>query len=102
MRGRYSTSFDAGNDFVLNSLILAELRKELESKMRLETASTHKKPLLEKYKDKCASMQTANTITFKKSKNICQSLPWNSKKYGNRSGGARKYCQWATFLKRKR
>ena len=70
MRGRYSTSFDAGNDFVLNSLILAELRKELESKMRLETASTHKKPLLEKNKDKCASMQRANTITFKKSKNM--------------------------------
>ena len=42
MRGGYSTSFDAENDIVLNSLILAELRKELESKMRLETASTHK------------------------------------------------------------
>ena len=42
MRGRYSTSFDAENDFVLNSHILAELRKELKSKMRLKTASAHK------------------------------------------------------------
>ena len=42
MRGGYSTSFDAENDFVLNSHILAELRKELKGKMRLKTASTHK------------------------------------------------------------
>ena len=38
----YSTSFDAENDFIFNSYILAELRKELKSKMRLKTASTHK------------------------------------------------------------
>ena len=42
MKGGYSTSFDVDNDFVLNSHILAELRKELKSKMRLKTASTHK------------------------------------------------------------
>ena len=42
MRGRYSASFDAENDFVLNPHILAELQKELKSKMRLKTASTHK------------------------------------------------------------
>ena len=42
MRGGYSTSFDAENDFIINSHILAELRKELKSKMRLTTASTHK------------------------------------------------------------
>ena len=42
MRGKYSTSFDAENNFVLNSQILAELRKELKSKMRLKTASVHK------------------------------------------------------------
>ena len=42
MRGEYSTSFDAENYFVLNSHILAELRKELKSKMGLKTASTHK------------------------------------------------------------
>ena len=42
MRGGYSTSFDAEKDFFLNSNILAELRKELKSKMRLKTASTHK------------------------------------------------------------
>ena len=42
MRGGYSTSFDAENDFVLNSHILAKLLKELKGKMRLKTASTHK------------------------------------------------------------
>ena len=43
MRGGYSTSFDAKNDFVLNfHSLAAELRKELKSKMRLKTASTHK------------------------------------------------------------
>ena len=41
MRGGHSTSFDAENDFFLNSHILAEPRKELKSKMRLKTASTH-------------------------------------------------------------
>ena len=41
MRGGHSTIFDAGNDFFLNSHILAEPRKELNSKMRLKTASTH-------------------------------------------------------------
>ena len=80
MSGGYSTSFDAENDVVLNSHILAEFRKELKSKMRFKTASTYKKPLTE--------ARRANIITFKKSKNICQSLPWSSKKYGNRSGAA--------------
>ena len=42
MRGGFSTRFDAVNDFVLNSHILAELRKKLKSKMRLKTASKHK------------------------------------------------------------
>ena len=42
IRGGYSTSFDADNDFALNPHILAELRKELKGKMRLKTASTHK------------------------------------------------------------
>ena len=42
MRGRYSTSFEAENDFVLNSHISAGLRKELKSKMRFKTASKHK------------------------------------------------------------
>ena len=42
MRGGYSTSLDGEKDFFLNSNILAELRKELKSKMRLKTASTHK------------------------------------------------------------
>ena len=30
MKGEYSTSFDAENDFVLNSHILPELRKEIK------------------------------------------------------------------------
>ena len=42
MRGGYITSFDAENDFVFNSHILAELRKKLKSKTRLKSASTHK------------------------------------------------------------
>ena len=43
MGGGYSTSFDAKNDFALNfHSLAAELRKELRSKMRLKTASTHK------------------------------------------------------------
>ena len=42
MRGGYSISFNAENDFVLESVILTELRKELNIKMRLKTASKHK------------------------------------------------------------
>ena len=42
MRGGHSTSFDAESDFVLISHILAELRKELKSKIRLKIASTDK------------------------------------------------------------
>ena len=47
MRGGYSTSFDAENDFVLNSQILAELRKESKGKVRLKTASAHKEATYE-------------------------------------------------------
>ena len=38
----YSTTFGAENYFLISSDILAELRKELKSKIRLKTASTHK------------------------------------------------------------
>ena len=65
MIGGYSTSFDAENDFVLKSHILAELRKELKSKMKLKTASTHKETTRRN-----AKARRANTITLKKSKNI--------------------------------
>ena len=41
MRAGYGASIDAENDFVLNSHILAELRKELKGKIRLKIASTH-------------------------------------------------------------
>ena len=50
MRERHSTRFDAENNFVLSSYILAELRKELKSEMRLKTASRHKEPITEKRK----------------------------------------------------
>ena len=42
LRGGYCTGSHAWNDFIFNSHILAELRKELKSKMRLKTASTLK------------------------------------------------------------
>ena len=42
LRGGYCTGSNAWNDFVFNSHILAELRKELKIKKRLKTASTLK------------------------------------------------------------
>ena len=42
MRGGYSTSSDAENDFILNSHVLAKLRKELKNKMNFEADSNHK------------------------------------------------------------
>ena len=42
MRGGYSPSIDAKNDFILRSDILAKLRKELKNKMNLKTVSNHK------------------------------------------------------------
>ena len=97
MRGAYSTSFDSENDFVIDSHILAELRKQLKSKMRLKTASANKRSELRTN----AKTRRANTIALKKSKNISHSLPWSSSKYSIRREGARKYCQWATYLKEK-
>ena len=40
--GGCSTSIDGGNDFILNSHILAKLRKELKNKMSLNTDSNDK------------------------------------------------------------
>ena len=42
LRGGYSTSFYAENNFDLNSHIIAELRKELKNKVTLKASSTHK------------------------------------------------------------
>ena len=42
MRSGQSTSVDAENDFILNSPILAKLKKGLENRMNLKTDSTHK------------------------------------------------------------
>lgn len=74
----FSTIFDLENVFIINSHILAELRKKLKNKMILGTTSTHKE------------------ATYGKS------LPWSSRKYVNKNGGTLKYCQWATFLIKKR
>ena len=53
MRRGCNSSFDTENDFH----ILAKLRKDLKSKMRLKTASTHE--------EANAKAQRANTITLK-------------------------------------
>ena len=42
MSGGYSTSIDAENDFILNSHILAKLRKEFKNKMNFKTDSNFK------------------------------------------------------------
>ena len=40
--GGYSTSIDTENDFILNSHILAKLRKEFKNKMNFKTDSNFK------------------------------------------------------------
>ena len=42
MRGGYSTSIDTENNFILNSHILAKLRKELKNTMNFKTDSNFK------------------------------------------------------------
>ena len=42
MSGGYSTAIDAENDFILNSHILAKLRKEFKNKMILRLTQTSK------------------------------------------------------------
>lgn len=42
MRGGYSTSLEATDDFVLNTHLLAKLRASLKQKMNLKTPSLHK------------------------------------------------------------
>ena len=42
MRGGYSTSIDAENDLILNSHILAKLKKEFKNKINFETDSNFK------------------------------------------------------------
>ena len=46
-REGFSTIFDLENVFVINSHILAELRKKLKNKMILGTTSTHKEATYE-------------------------------------------------------
>ena len=58
MSGGYSTSIDAENDFILNSHMLAKLRKEFKNKMNFKTDSNFKKSTLNeirKYEDQIAT-----------------------------------------------
>ena len=50
MRGGYSISIDAHNDFIVNSHILSKLRKELKNKMNLKTDLNHKKSIPGEFK----------------------------------------------------
>ena len=57
--GGYSTSVDADIDFVLNSHILAKLRKELENKLNLKTDSNHKESIpgeIKKHEEQIAGL----------------------------------------------
>ena len=44
MSGGYSTTIDAENEFILNSHILAKLRKEIKNKKNFKTDSNFKEP----------------------------------------------------------
>ena len=57
MSGGYSTSIDAENDFILNSHMLAKLRKEFKNKMNFKTDSNFRKLTpgeIKKYKEQSA------------------------------------------------
>ena len=59
MSGSYSTSTDAENSFILNSHILAKLRKELKNKMNFKTDSNFKKSTpseIRKHEDQIATL----------------------------------------------
>ena len=58
MSGGYSTAIDAENDFILNSHILAKLRKEFKNKMNFKTDSNFKKSTpskIRKHEDQIAT-----------------------------------------------
>ena len=42
MRGSYSTTLEAVDDFILNTHALAKLRRGLKSRMNVKTSSSHK------------------------------------------------------------
>ena len=42
MRGGYSTSVEAADDFILNTHTLSKLRRVLKNRMNVETSSIHK------------------------------------------------------------
>ena len=59
MSGGYSTSIDAENDFILNSHMLAKLRKEFKNKMNFKTDSNFKKSTsgeIKKHKEQLARL----------------------------------------------
>ena len=59
MSGGYRTSIDAENDFILNSHMLAKLRKEFKNKMNFKTDSNFKKSTsgeIKKHKEQLARL----------------------------------------------
>ena len=59
MNRGYSTSFDAENDFIVDSHILAKLRKEFKNKMNFKTDSNFKKSTpseIRKHEDQIATL----------------------------------------------
>ena len=59
MSGGYSTAIDAENDFILNSHILAKLRKEFKNKMNFKTDSNFKESTpgeIRKHEEQIASV----------------------------------------------
>ena len=59
MSSGYRTSIDAENDFILNSHMLAKLRKEFKNKMNFKTDSNFKKSTsgeIKKHKEQLARL----------------------------------------------
>ena len=59
MSSGYRTSIDAENDFILNSHMLAKLRKEFKNKMNFKTDSNFKKSTpseIRKHEDQIATL----------------------------------------------
>ena len=76
MSGGYSTSIDAENDFILDSHILAKLRKEFKNKMNFKTDSNFKKSTsgeIKKHKEQLARL----IESLNNSSNPFHEVVWN-------------------------
>ena len=76
MSGGYSTSIDAENDFILDSHILAKLRKEFKNKMNFKTNSNFKESTpgeLRKHEEQIARL----IASLNKYSNPFHEVPWN-------------------------